>query len=317
MMADFTAWAPVSSTLVARSGTRIPHERTDPARSRRRDAPTDRARLARRERATPDAVVGRGPSRSPRLTYAVPVSAGNAVKRVYPYRTTVDTHRRLAPWPGFQAPALVLLFPTHVALTDQVSMSDRKESAHLQPTKYSFAPRRPKPAHTPTPQPRTDGQDRPADQDRRQARPEHLADRRPDRSERSRRTEQFAQPRDRRLSDPDSRADAMRQSRPRTDRPSRPERPLARAPARAAPRPERHPVERRKPDRRTASLQRRRSAVASSERPRDTARPVGSNDDRMLRDLARSSAQRRRPAQQPVRPLPPVLSTPTAPALRC
>jgi len=34
----------------------------------------------------------------------------------------------------------------------------------------------------------------------------------------------------------------------------------------------------------------------------------------MLRDLARSSAQRRRPAQQPVRPLPPVLSAPTPPA---
>ena len=41
---------------------------------------------------------------------------------------------------------------------------------------------------------------------------------------------------------------------------------------------------------------------------------MGSNDDRMLRDLARSSAQRQRPARQPVRPLPPELR-PTPPPI--
>jgi ATP-dependent RNA helicase DeaD len=56
----------------------------------------------------------------------------------------------------------------------------------VQPTKYVFAQRRPKPAHTGTPQPRPDGQDRPAGPGNRQGnrRPNSLAERRADGAER-------------------------------------------------------------------------------------------------------------------------------------
>jgi ATP-dependent RNA helicase DeaD len=56
----------------------------------------------------------------------------------------------------------------------------------VQPTKYVFAQRRPKPAHPGTPQPRSDGQGRPAGPGNRQGirRPDSLAERRADRVER-------------------------------------------------------------------------------------------------------------------------------------
>src|SRR5688500_11513797 len=174
----------------------------------------------------------------------------------------------------------------------------------MQPTQYVFASRRPKPAPAPSsPQEHPDRQDRPAGQRTRQGRSEPIADRRTERAEQSQDRRRSEAPRsdrqrpasDRSRSDHASRADAMRSDRsrePRRDRPgassnstSRVESPRTTAPTRARP---------------------------YGDRPRDADRSAGSHADRMLRDLARSGAERRRPAQQPSRPLPPVLSTPLA-----
>ena len=179
----------------------------------------------------------------------------------------------------------------------------------MQPTQYLFASRRPKPAPTSssTPQERPDRQDRPAGQRSRQDRSEPLNDRRADRAERA------EQPQDRRRSeaprsdrqrpssewsrsDAGSRADAMRSDRsrgPRRDRSDAPSNDTGRVGSPRPPAPSR--------------------GRPYGDRQRDAARSVGSNDDRMLRDLARSGAERRRPPQQPARPLPPALSTPSAP----
>ena len=187
-------------------------------------------------------------------------------------------------------------------------MSDRKESAQLQPTKYVFAPRRPKPAHTTNPQPRTDGQDRPAGQDRRQGHPEHLAERRTDRPER--RTDRLEQPRARRFSDPDSRAEAMRQSRSRSERPSGPNDRWSERP--------REPRRDRTGVPSNGGSPPRPSGPAGGrpygDRPRDTARPPA---DRQLgrRADAPSTApfqQPRREAPRPARQVQP--SAPIAPS---